>query len=187
MKSTYKLLILILVSALTLGVYGCIGQDRQSDSTSDVDSSTSGESNTTGEYQSSTLDESHLNGNSPGLAIQMKYIQHWTHKLGLSVEANNTELVKFYHHELEEGAEDLMASIKEYDGFPIADLAGAMLVPQIQAFETAEESGDWEKIRSAYSAIITSCNTCHVATDHGYIVVTEGFGNNPFNQDFSAQ
>ena len=192
MKSSYKLFILILVSALTLGAYGCMGQDQQSDSANTGDSSSIGESNTNGEsttdkYQSSTLDESHLNGNAPGLAIQMKYIQHWTHKLGLSVEANNTELVEFYHHELEEGAEELMATIKEYDGFPIAELVKTTLIPQLQAFETAEESGDWTKIRSAYSAIITSCNSCHVATDHGYIVVTEGFGNNPFNQDFTKK
>ena len=187
MKSSYKLLILILVSALTLGAYGCMDQDRQSDSATASDSSSNGGSNTTSEYQLSSLDESHLNGNAPGLAIQMKYIQHWTHKLGLSVEANNTELVEFYHHELEEGAADLMATIKEYDGFPISDLVAAMLVPQIQAFETAEESSDWDQIRTAYSAIITSCNSCHVATDHGYIVVTEGFGNNPFNQDFTKK
>src|SRR5690606_37412635 len=134
--------------ALTLGAYGCMDQDRHSNSDTDSDLSSSGESNSTDEYQSSSLDESHLNGNAPGLAIQMKYIQHWTHKLGLSVEANNTELVEFYHHELEEGAADLMAPIKEYDGFPIADLVGTMLVPQIQAFEAAEESGDWEKIRT---------------------------------------
>src|SRR5690606_2304301 len=105
--------------------------------------------------------------NAPGLAIQMKYIQHWTHKLGLSVEAQNAELVEFYHHELEEGAHDLIATIEEYDGFPIASLAGTMLVPQLEAFEEAEESGDWNRIRTAYQAIITSCNTCHQATAHG--------------------
>jgi hypothetical protein len=134
----------------------------------------------------STNDESHLGSNAPGLAIQMKYIQHWTHKLGLSVEAQNAELVEFYHHELEEGAEDLIATIEEYDGFPIAELTRTMLLPQILAFETAEESGDWQQIRQAYQAIIASCNSCHQATAHGYIKIVDGFGNNPFNQDFSA-
>jgi len=187
MKSSHKLLLILLLSALTLAAYGCMDQTHQSDSATAGDASSNGQSTTTGEYHSSSMDESHLNGNAPGLAIQMKYIQHWTHKLGLSVEANNTELVEFYHHELEEGAADLMATIKEYDGFPIAALVESMLIPQIHAFESAEESGDWDQIRTAYSAIITSCNTCHVATDHGYIVINEGFGNNPFNQDFGTK
>jgi hypothetical protein len=139
----------------------------------------------TSQVPETSLDESHLGNNAPGLAIQMKYIQHWTHKLGLSVEARNTELVEFYHHELEEGAEDLIASIKEYDGFAIAELTTTLLLPQLQAFELAEESGDWNQITSAYQNIITSCNACHQATDHGFIVVTDGFGQNPFNQDFS--
>lgn len=133
-----------------------------------------------------TNDESHMGSNAPGLAIQMKYIQHWTHKLGLSVEAQNAELVEFYHHELEEGTEELIATIKEYDGYPIAELAETMLLPQIKAFETAEESGDWNQISQAYQTIITSCNSCHQASAHGYIKIVDGFGNNPFNQDFSA-
>jgi len=139
----------------------------------------------TSQTSETSLDESHLGNNAPGLAIQMKYIQHWTHKLGLSVEAQHSELVEFYHHELEEGAEDLIASIKAYDGFAIAELTETLLVPQLQAFEQAEESGDWTQITLAYQSIIASCNACHQATDHGFIVITEGFGQNPFNQDFS--
>jgi hypothetical protein len=134
----------------------------------------------------STMDESHMEGSAPGLAIQMKYMQHWTHKLGLSVEAQNPELVEFYHHELEEGTEDLIATIKEYDGYPIAEFAETMLLPQIKAFESAEESGDWNQITQAYQTIIASCNSCHQASAHGYIKIVDGFGNNPFNQDFSA-
>jgi len=134
-----------------------------------------------------TNDESHMGVNAPGLAIQMKYIQHWTHKLGLSVEAQNTELVEFYHHELEEGAEELIATIKEYDGYAIADLTESLLLPQIKAFETAEKSGDWNQIAQAYQTIISSCNSCHQASAHGYIKIVDGFGNNPFNQDFSAE
>lgn len=135
----------------------------------------------------STNDETHMGSNAPGLAIQMKYIQHWTHKLGLSVEAQNAELVEFYHHELEEGTEELIASIKEYDGYPIAELAESMLLPELKAFESAEESGDWNQITQAYQTIIASCNSCHQASAHGYIKIVDGFGNNPFIQDFSAE
>jgi hypothetical protein len=121
---------------------------------------------------------------TPGLAVQMKYMSYWAHKVGLSVEAENMELADFYHHELEEAAEDLIDSIESYDGFPIAELTKSMLVPALDALEDALDAGNWTEIRSAYTTVVTSCNTCHVATDHGYIVITEGYGNNPFNQEF---
>src|SRR5690554_5718211 len=101
MKSTTKVLSLLLVVSISLVAYGCMDQSQSSDSTIS-------ENSTNSEYQASSLDEVHLSAPAPGLAIQMKYIQHWTHKLGLSVDAENTELMEFYHHELEEGAEDLI-------------------------------------------------------------------------------
>lgn len=120
----------------------------------------------------------------PGLATQMNSIQHWSHKLGLSVEAENMELTDFYLHELEEAAEFLMETVEEYDGYPIAELTRAKLVPGLEALEAAVDSGNWEDIRRDYTGLVVSCNSCHTATDHGYIIITEGYGNNPFNQEF---
>lgn len=94
------------------------------------------------------------------------------------------ELADFYHHELEEAAEDLIESIVFYKDKPIAQLTESMLVPMLDALEDALEEGNWSEIRSAYTAVITSCNACHAATNYGFIVVTPGFGNNPFNQEF---
>lgn len=120
----------------------------------------------------------------PGLALQMHYLQVWTHKLGLSIEAENMELADFYHHELEDATEDLIDSIPEYKDIEIARLTETMLVPILEQLEDALEAGNWSDIRSNYSALITSCNACHAATGYGYIKITEGFGNNPFNQSF---
>lgn len=133
---------------------------------------------------SSAGDGGSSEGYTPGLAVQMKYMSYWTHKLGLSVEAENMELADFYHHELEEAAEDLIESIAFYKDKPIAQLTESMLVPMLDALEDALEEGNWSEIRSAYTAVITSCNACHAATNYGFIVVTPGFGNNPFNQEF---
>jgi hypothetical protein len=122
---------------------------------------------------------------TPGLAMQMHYIQMWTHKLALSVEAENEELAGFYHHELEEAIEDLIESIEEYDGYQIADLTQVMLVPALDAFEDALDGEDgWVVVKERFEALIQTCNSCHVATEHGYIVINNGFGKNPFNQTF---
>lgn len=165
MRLNHPTLILITLTLLTFTMLSCNGSGN--------------------DYQQQSLDERHHGGYAPGLALQMHFIQQWTHKLGLSVEAQNTELVDFYHHELEEGIEELMETIKEYDGFPIADLAGSFMIPAIESFEDAMDTGDWELIRDRYRVMIQACNSCHVATDHGFIKITDGFGNNPFNQDFS--
>lgn len=134
--------------------------------------------------QSTEQTETKIESYTPGLAVQMKYMQYWTHKVGLSIEAENMELTDFYHHELEEAAEDLIDSIESYDGYPIAQLTESMLVPTLDALEDALDEGNWSDVREAFKAVIISCNSCHVATDHGFIVINDGFGNNPFNQEF---
>lgn len=131
-----------------------------------------------------STEQTEVESYTPGLAVQMKYMQYWTHKVGLSIEAENMELTDFYHHELEEASEDLIDSIESYDGYPIAQLTKSMLVPALDDLEDALETENWSAIRDAYTAVITSCNTCHTATDHGFIVISDGFGNNPFNQEF---
>jgi hypothetical protein len=121
---------------------------------------------------------------TPGLAVQMKDMQYWTHKLGLSVDAENTALVGFYVHELEEAVADLIASIESYDGHAISQLTRTMLLPEVEQLERIVDGGDWAAARNAFSAVIQTCNVCHEATEHGYIVITEGYANNPFNQSF---
>lgn len=150
--------------------------------------------------------ENSAEGYTPGLALQMHYMQVWTHKLALSIEAGNLELADFYHHELEESTEDLIGTVPEYGGIAVANLTRAMLVPALESLEEAleyleglhenAESGagsgldsqafdaGWSDIRRKFEAVVNSCNACHAATGYGYIRVTAGYGNNPFNQDF---
>jgi hypothetical protein len=123
-------------------------------------------------------------GYTPGLAVQMRDMQYWTHKLGLSIDAENPTLVGFYVHELEEAVEDLIASIESYDGHAISQMARTMLLPEVEQLERIVDAGDWAAARHAFGAVIQTCNVCHEATEHGYIVITEGYANNPFNQSF---
>lgn len=121
---------------------------------------------------------------TPGLATQMKDMQYWTHKLALSIDGGNVELADFYHHELEEAVEDLIASIDTYGGYQIAQLTSAMLVPAMETLEEKLDDEDAPGMRTAFAGVVQACNSCHQVTDHGYIRMTDGFGNNPFNQMF---
>jgi hypothetical protein len=139
-------------------------------------------------FSSCTNDHHHADSKYvPGLAVQMKQMSYWTHKLGLSIEAENDRLTDFYHHELEEATEYLVETKAEYKGLPIAELIDAMMAPVVEDLEVALETGDWSGVRMSYNMLIQSCNSCHAATGYGMIIVSSGFGNNPFNMNFEKQ
>ena len=125
----------------------------------------------------------HSDGEEVELVKLMGDLQLYSHKLGLSIQANNPELTHFYHHEMEETAETIHKAVPEYDGFPIGQLTGSMAIPQLETLEKAIEGKKWPEINAAYDQLLNSCNACHQATDHGYIVITKP-SNNPFNQKF---
>lgn len=122
-----------------------------------------------------------------GFAEYMYFMQLYTHKLLLSVQAGNAELADFYLHELEETTEDVIEHIKEYDGFPVSELTATMLMPVIEDLEDALDAGDWDEIRAKARILVDSCNACHAATEHGYIYIPFDVTTNPFLQDFNVR
>ncbi len=105
-----------------------------------------------------------------------------SHKLHLSLRAENHALADFYAHELEEAIEDMMR-VESYDGFAIGSLSESMLMPAFEALEAAIKAGDMVKASSRFDRLIGSCNACHAATDHGAIVIQKT-DHNPFLQSF---
>lgn len=130
--------------------------------------------------------ENESSGNSPEpeLADFMGTMQYHTHKLALSVKASNTELSEFYLHELEEATETVISSIQTYEGHNIANLTESKLEPAFEPVHEAVESEDWQEAREQLINLVSSCNSCHQSTDHGFVVIEPGFDNNPYNQNF---
>jgi hypothetical protein len=120
----------------------------------------------------------------PELATQMGGLQLHTHKLMLSIAAENLPLAEFYLHEVHEVAEQLEVLFPEHDGVPVAALVEALLVPRLTAHENALEGGRWESVRSELGQLVDACNACHAAADHGFIRV-ELTTENPFSQSFA--
>lgn len=120
----------------------------------------------------------------PELASAMAQLQYFTHKLALSVEARNAELAGFYLHEAEETAESIRDGIPEYEGMSIGPLVGSMLIPLIERVEESLDEPDWPQVDRALSETVQSCNSCHEATEHGFIVIELRPGLNPYMQSF---
>jgi len=126
-------------------------------------------------------------GHAVELAPYMGELQRFSQKLGYAIEGRSAPLAEFYLHEVTEVAEEIEENVKEHDGFPIAALVKAQLTPQIAPLDDAVEAGDWKAAGTRYRALINSCNTCHVATEHAFIVLTPASGKPPFNQRFDVK
>ncbi|NGP89132.1 hypothetical protein [Fodinibius halophilus] len=123
---------------------------------------------------------------TPELADAMGQLQYYTHKYTLAVDAQNHELATFYFHEVRAAADGIKKNIPGYEGYDIARFMKLFLDPTIEPVETALANKNWEEVRAKTIEMVNSCNSCHNATSHGFVKVTPGFDNNPYNQDFSA-
>ena len=117
------------------------------------------------------------------LIMLMQNMQYHVHKLGLAVDANNPTLEDFYAHEMEEVI-DAVSEIEDYEGIPIAENLKKTLMPAFEQMEAAIDKGEREPIDSAYNELITGCNNCHAASEHGYTQIRRNH-TNPYPQDFS--
>lgn len=133
----------------------------------------------------SVLAEGDHDGGEVELIEVMGAAQTRSHKLHLSLRAENQALADFYAHELEEAIHDMMR-VESYDGFSIAHLAESMLLPAFEKLEHAVKAGDLKAASKRFDALIGSCNACHAATDHDAIVIQKT-DQNPFFQRFEPR
>jgi hypothetical protein len=119
----------------------------------------------------------------PPLISLMGHMQTYAHKLGLSIQAANRPLARFYAHEVEEVIE-AVERIDEYDGIRVSHLLQETLKPAFEGLEAALDSGDQAGIDTRYEAMLDSCNACHRAAERGYIVI-ERSDLNPYPQRFA--
>lgn len=122
----------------------------------------------------------------PELAGYMAQLQHHTHKLNLSVAAQNPELAAFYLHEVSEVAEQVEHTFPEHDGAPVAALVRSLLRPRIDALRDPIDDARWADARAGLAELVSGCNACHAAASHAFIRV-EVTDANPFNQGFGRR
>jgi hypothetical protein len=125
-------------------------------------------------------------GDGAGLAVMMERMQTYTHKLQLSLAANNARLADHYLHELEEAAEYVVDNLPLYRDYPVGDLTREMLLPSIEALEDAVDEADWANSGTRFAQLLDSCNACHAVTGKSYIRIAPAAAN-PFAQDFAVR
>lgn len=122
----------------------------------------------------------------PEVHVLMGEMQTHLHKLSFSVLEENEALTHFYLHELEEVIGDLSDNELTYEGYEISQLTRQMLEPAFSELDEAADRGEWDQIQGRLNSLVQTCNSCHMATDHGEILIRGRAEQNPFNQDFSA-
>lgn len=118
------------------------------------------------------------------LATAMLNMQTYSHKLALSIEAENFELAHHYEHELEENIEHVIENIEFYHEHKVSELTKTILVPAYENLAKAVDSKDFAIMKTSFKSMIQSCNACHVATDKTHIRIMEWPTSNPFMQEF---
>lgn len=119
----------------------------------------------------------------PGLGELMSFIQLHHAKLWFAGSNSNWKLSDFELSEINEALED----IKSYnaDRPEIKDLG--IIEPALKNVSQANKQRNSKQFEDSFMELTVSCNTCHVATDHGYIVIKTP-DSPPFsNQDFGVE
>ncbi|MGY6562777.1 MAG: hypothetical protein ACXITV_11805 [Luteibaculaceae bacterium] len=107
------------------------------------------------------------------LHVSMAYLQRYMDKLYFAGKAENVKLVKYYIHELEEILEELAEADPEYDGIELGNLIKQYGISALESLEEKLESGDSTQFSNAYKLLVGACNSCHGASNKGFIVIKE--------------
>jgi hypothetical protein len=114
------------------------------------------------------------------LAVYMGRMQLFMNKLYFAGINNNTELVNFYVHELEEAMEEIEHAKVVEDGVNISANIQLFGINQLENMEKSLAEGS--DFKTAYTGLVASCNNCHVASKYPFIVIKE-----PINPVFDNQ
>ncbi len=119
------------------------------------------------------------------LAPHMAALQRHAEKLYHAGANANWPLARFYSHELDEAAEEVEEGDFVEDGQPLGPLVARWLMPAVERAEDAAAAENRAAFDAAYTELVTACNACHAATDHGFIKITVPQSNTFANQDFT--
>ena len=122
------------------------------------------------------------------LAAYMTELQVLTHKLGLSIDAENSQLVQFYLHESLVKVEEIQMTLPEYEGVPVALLMERMALPAYQSvreqYDNKASKDYYADLSVAYKGLLNNCNACHASSGREYLRISHNT-TNPYLQDFT--
>lgn len=111
---------------------------------------------------------------APELGAQMLELQIRHARLWQAGAARNWILAQFQLAELRETVAGIVETNGEHAALQpqrLADVMPAMLDPALAAMQAAVDGHDGAGFDAAYDQLSQACTACHVAADHGFLVI----------------
>jgi mono/diheme cytochrome c family protein len=102
------------------------------------------------------------------MAVQPRHI-----KLGMAGKARNWEYAAYEASELRNAFGRIGRTIPSYRKQALSDLFAANILPSMDKLDAAIKAKDGAAFDAAYKEVTASCNNCHGALDHGFVVIRE--------------
>lgn len=109
----------------------------------------------------------------PGLGDFMLVVQQHHAKLYFAGQAQNWDLASYELDELQETFEDAAQYNPKFKNLktPIPDLISAMITPSLKKVQDAITGRNRQAFGSSFAVLTNSCNACHKAAEHPFIVI----------------
>jgi mono/diheme cytochrome c family protein len=102
------------------------------------------------------------------MAVQPRHI-----KLGLAGKARNWDYAAYEASELRNAFGRIGRTIPAYRKQALPDMFAANILPSMDKLDAAIKAKDGSGFDAAYKEVTASCNNCHGALDHGFVVIRE--------------
>jgi hypothetical protein len=119
-----------------------------------------------------------------GLGSMMNQIQVYHTKLYHATINQNTALMAYVLHEIDEVFDDVLYVHNEHDGVEIGKIAANTILPALSDFEKIVANKDTAKYIEAFDYLTVNCNKCHVTSGHEFIRIGNPTQDSYLNQDF---
>lgn len=118
----------------------------------------------------------------------MHLFQRYADKIYFAGKEHNQRLTGWYLWKLEQSALHAIEHRTEPwhpDFINEGELFQSMLIPAIRELESVVEAGAWADFPDAYEGLVTTCNGCHLVTEHEYVKIRVPDSPIYSNQDYS--
>jgi hypothetical protein len=124
---------------------------------------------------------------SPGLGEIMTLQQMRHSKLWFAGQARNWELAAYELDELKEGFDDAVKLFPTFKDVPVASMIGDIMKTSVADLQKAIDDKSGKGFAGAFDKLTASCNACHQAAKHGFIVIARPTTSPFTNQVFAPK
>ena len=107
-------------------------------------------------------------------------------KLGVAGHARNWDYAAYETDELKNAFGRIGRTIPAYRKQSLPDMFASAILPQVEEVAAAVKAKDGRRFDAAYTALTQSCNNCHMALEHAYVVIREPKASPYADQDLTG-